>query len=142
MHGDASAAPAGLRAPGDHHVDVPVMCSITRFGMRHAAQLPFAWRDYRRVVREAERSGVPGLLHSVFLVEDPRTCYSLSLWSGEPRMSAYVEEHIRAARRMFPRLALHGDDGPELWSTTWTLRSVTNNLNWGDLDLRGVIERH
>jgi len=128
-----------LSRPGEHSVDVPVYCSLTRFGLRSGRHLPATYRDYRAVVREASETDVPGLLRNAFLIENPRTCYSLSLWSSPPIFSAEVPRHIEAARRVFSRLALDPDLGPELWTTKWRLVAVTNNLRWDGFDLRQVI---
>lgn len=64
-----------LDAPGDHPVDVPIVCVITRFRLRSPLSLLRTYFDYRRVVREAARVGTPGLLRSSFLIENPTTCY-------------------------------------------------------------------
>lgn len=131
-----------LLKPGDNPVDVPITCVISRFGMRHASGLVPSYRDYRRVVREAERSRTPGFLRSAFLVEDLTTWFGLSFWS-EPNAIAHfgtnVPGHVDAARRGFGRLAYDSARGPELWSTKWRLVSVSNNLAWDDFDLRGII---
>lgn len=131
--------PSELREPGDHPVEAPVYCVLTRFGLRGARFLPATYRDFRRVAAGAARADVPGLLRFAFLVENPSTCYSLSLWSEPPLFSAAVPEHVQAARGVFERLNFSPEAGPELWSTQWRLASVTNNLNWDGLDLRSVI---
>lgn len=128
-----------LREPGDHEVDVPIMCSITRFGLRSARFLVPSYLDYRRVIRSAHESPAIGLLRSAFLVENPTTWYSFSIWSGYPDFSAHVPDHVEAARKVFGRLSIEPDRGPELWATKWRLVSVTNNLNWDDFDLRRLI---
>lgn len=131
-----------LLEPGEHPVDVPIVCTITRFGLRSPRQLVRAFTDYRRVVRQAQGTETPGLLRCAFLVEDPVSWHSLSIWSEReaiPHFGTNVPRHVDAARRLFPRLASDLDRGPELWSTKWRLVSVSNNLNWGDFDLRSVI---
>lgn len=121
-------------------VDVPVTCVITRFGLRSQISLLALLRDNRQIVRAARAQQNIGLLRSAFLIESPRVCYSLSIWSGDPAMSASVQAHIEAANRVFGRLATSPDGTPELWSTQWRLVSTTNNLNWGDFDLRAFLE--
>jgi hypothetical protein len=128
-----------LTEPGDHAVDVPIMCSVTRFGLRSSRSLLPSYLDYRRVIRSAEASPGIGLLRSAFLVENPRTWFSFSVWSGYPEFSAHVPAHVDAARRVFGRLSIDPGRGPELWSTKWRLVSVTNNLNWEEFDLRSAI---
>ena len=131
-----------LREPGEHVVDVPLVCTITRFGLRSARHLMPSYRDYLGVVRAARETRTPGLLRSAFLVENPTTWYSLSIWAERDAISHFgtnVLGHVDAARRIFGRLAFEADRGPELWSTKWRLLSVSNNLNWGDFDLRELV---
>jgi hypothetical protein len=134
---------AGHREMGEQPVDVPVICVITRFGLRSAWQLLPTYLDFRRVVRQAHRSATPGLLRAAFLIENPRTCYSLSLWTelnAIPKFGGTVHSHVDAARRVIGRIAFTPGRGLELWSAKWRLASVSNNLNWADFDLRRVIE--
>lgn len=128
---------------GDRGVDVPIVCSITRFGFRRARYLPKTYRDYRRVVGAARASETPGLLRCAFLMENPTTAYSLSIWDEYDAIGYFgsnVPSHVEAAGHVFGRLAFEPGRGPELWSTKWRLLSVTNNLNWDDFDLRRVID--
>jgi hypothetical protein len=120
-------------------VDVPIMCSITRFGLRNTRSLASSYLDFRRLLHAVEESPPDGLLKAAFLVEDPRTWYSFSIWSREPWFSAQLPAHVDIARNVFPRLAFDPERGPELWSTRWRLVSVTNNLNWNGFDLRQKI---
>jgi hypothetical protein len=132
--------PAARREPGDHAVDTPIICTLTRFRFRSPLQLAAAYRHYRRVVREARERETPGLLQCAFLVENPVTWYSVSIWSDPAAIAHFgtnVPEHVHAARRFFPRVVFGPE--PEVWSTKWRLSSVSHNLNWGDFDLRGAI---
>jgi hypothetical protein len=132
--------PRSLLEPGDHAVDVPIVCSITRFRLRRARHLLPAYREYQKVVHEARLAQTPGLLRAAFLVENPVTWYSLSIWSDRNAIAHFgtnVPRHVDAARTFFPRLVFQ--PAPELWSTKWRLDSVSNNLNWGDFDMRGAI---
>ncbi|HEX8083311.1 MAG TPA: hypothetical protein VF529_03410 [Solirubrobacteraceae bacterium] len=128
--------------PGPRAVsaDPPVFCALTRFGLRSPRHLLTLRRQFSTVAGDAERRGVPGLLRSAFLVENASTCYSLSIWSGEPYISALVPSHIDAANGVFGKLALDETRGPELWSTQWKLVTVSNNLNWDGFDLGGLLE--
>lgn len=131
-----------LDQPGDHSVNVPILCVITRFGLRSAQYLLPMYLDYRHVVTDAKSTQTPGLLRSAFLIENPTTCYSLSLWSGWeniPHFGTNIPYHLDAARRAFKRVSFQNNRGPEVWSTKWRLMSVSNNLNWGDFDLRELI---
>lgn len=85
--------------------------------------------------RAARRRQVPGLLKATFLIEDPRTCYSVSVWDREPVFSAFVQEHIDAVNKVFAHLAYDEARGPELWSTTWRLDGISHNQQWDDLDI-------
>lgn len=131
-----------LNEQGDHAVNVPIVCVITRFGLRSVWYLLPMYLDYRRVIADAEATQTPGLLRSAFLIENPTTCYSISLWTSWddiPRFGTNIPYHVNAARRAFGRVSFLKDRGPEVWSTKWRLMSVSNNLNWGDFDLRELI---
>ncbi len=131
-----------LDEPGDHPVDVPIICVITKFGLRSPLYLLPTYLDYRRVVRQAAQTQTPGLLRTAFLVENPTTCYSLSIWAGWeaiPFFGSNVPYHVEAARRVFGRVSFSPERGPEVWSAKFRLVSVSNNLNWEDFDLRGLI---
>lgn len=141
---DRNTSPLGPRLleAGDHPVNVPILCVITRFGLRNAGYLLPTYLDFQRVIRQAEAAHTSGLLRSAFLIENPTTCYSLSIWASWdaiPRFGTNVSSHVDAARRIFGRVAFSKDRGPEIWSTKWRLVTVSNNLNWGDFDLRGLI---
>lgn len=133
----AGTAPRHRRWRGGELVDVPIMCSLTRFGLKSSRLLPTMMRDYRRVVKSAEEADPQsfGLLKSAFLIENPSTCYSLSIWSGDPSFSAHVPRHVQVANKTLARLSYEDGRGPELWTTRWHLASVTNNLNWDGFDL-------
>ena len=126
-----------LTQPGSHVVDSEIYCMITRFGLRRPWHLVAARREFNQLA--AAGSMVPGLLDAVFLVEDPTTFHSVSLWSRPPSLSEHLERHVDAANRVFGRLVFDPERGPELCSTTWRLTAVTNNLNWGRFDLRSEI---
>ena len=129
-----------LDSPGDHDIESSVTCVITRFVLRSPFYLLLTYLDYRRVARKA--SHVPGHLRSAFLVENLTTCYSLSIWRDSmsiPIFGGVVNLHVEAARRVFSRVLFAPDRGPEIWSTKWHLRSISNNLNWSDFDLRAII---
>lgn len=131
-----------LETLGHHPVDTPVVCVITRFGLRSPLSLLPTYLDYRRVVRQAKATRSPGLLRSLFVIESLRTCYSISIWENYeaiPRFGTNVPFHVTAARRIFGRVTFRHTRGPEVWSTKWRLDSVSNNLNWEDFDLRAQI---
>jgi hypothetical protein len=134
---------APLLELGQHEVDSPITCVLTRFGFRNPASLIGTYRDYHRVVSEARRSSVSGLLHSAFLLDGMRAALSLSIWSDRhaiPYFGTEVPSHIQAGNRVLSRVAeSRSGDGPELWSTKWRLTSVSHNAQWGDFDLHRAI---
>src|SRR2546425_8298150 len=77
--GDAAELAAALEEPGEHQVDTDVFCVLTRFGLRSPHHLVPTLRDYRRVAHDARAAELPGLLRHAFLVENPRSCFSLSI---------------------------------------------------------------
>jgi hypothetical protein len=119
-------------------MDTDLCCVLTRFQFRSTPHLLSMRRRYRRVAADAERLEVPGLRQSVLLLESPTACFSLSIWDGLPLLSANVPSHIHAANSIFGSLA-HDDAGPQLWSTTWRLTSMSNNRNWPGCDLSDAI---
>lgn len=112
-------------------VDRDVYCVLTRIRIRNPLRLLGMWRAYRKVRNEARR--VRGLRQSAFLVEGPRTFVILSLWdhpSAFLDFGTHVHTHPPAVRQ-----ALHeagGRRGLRVWSTEWTLRAVSHNLDWAD----------
>jgi hypothetical protein len=123
-------------------VEAPIVCVLTRFGLRNARQLVPTYLAYRRVLLDARRAGTPGLLKAAFLVESATACYSLSLWANPGAIGRFgtdVQAHLDAANGIFDRLACDEEHGPQLWSTKWRLVSASNNLSWGDFDLRAAI---
>jgi hypothetical protein len=141
---DDELLPPNLRLdePGDNAVKVPIMCVLTRFGLRSPLYLLPTYLDYRYTMKQAART--PGLLRAAFLIENLTTCYSLSIWSSYddiPVFGGNVPYHVDAARNVFRRLLMRQPGVPELWSTKWQLTTVSNNVNWKDFDLRGLILR-
>lgn len=137
-----SCADLRLDNAGEHPVNVPITCVITRFGLRSARYLLPTYHDYRRVMKKAAQT--PGLLRSAFLIENPTTCYSVSIWASRdviPHFGTNVPSHVAVARRVFGRVLFREGRGPEIWSTKWQLATVSNNLNWEDFDLRRLILR-
>lgn len=125
---------------GDNWVDTPVVCVLTRFGLRNRTDLLSTYRDYKRIVGDIRDSQLPGLFRSAFLVENLTTCHVASVWESYeaiPRFGTAIPSHVKAAGRVFGRCRRGANGGPELWSTKWRLISVSNNLNWSDFDLRG-----
>jgi hypothetical protein len=95
---------------------------------------------YRRVRRQA--AVVDGLLKTAFLIEGPRTCYTLSLWRDDGAIAEFgtrVRAHIDAANAAFGPTWRKDRRRPEIFSVQLRLWALSNNLNWDDLDLRAVL---
>jgi hypothetical protein len=129
-----------LQTPGDHPVDSDVICVVTRFELRRFWHLWAVRRQYGLVARAAAHA--PGLLKTVFVVENLHSCFTISFWAdfaSIPLFGTNVPQHVRAARGIFRRLRFDPDRGPEIWSTKWRLRSVSNNLRWGSFDPHSLL---
>lgn len=136
------AVDAILRQPGDHVVDVPIICVITRFRLRGTRHFVPVYLMHRRVMRQLRGAGTPGFLRAVLLFELPACAYSISFWAERAAIARFgsdVPLHVQAARSIFGRVRHRDGAGPEIWSTKWNLRSVSNNLVWDDFDLRDLI---
>lgn len=116
-------------------IDTDVVCVLTRFHVRSLRALLRCYLRFR-TVRSASR-GIPGLIASLFLIENLRTCYTLSLWKNESAILEFntkVVSHIRAANSCFADL-VEGTAGPELWSAQFRLDAVSNNLRWSGVEV-------
>ena len=113
-------------------VDTTISCVLTRFHLRSSWSLIPFYLAFRRVRREAQ--AIAGLLHASFLVENRRTCYTLSLWKDEYSIVSFgsVRSHITAANSAFS--GAYGRQ-PEVWSAQFRMWAVScHNLNWEGLD--------
>jgi heme-degrading monooxygenase HmoA len=72
---------------------------MTRFRLSHVWHLISMYLALRTM--RADLDTAPGLIRSAFLVEGPRTCYTLSLWESEAALEQFanVRSHIAALRR-------------------------------------------
>lgn len=121
--------------------DSPIVCVLTRFGLRRPWHLIQTYLAYRWLMRRVRRTAPDALLKAAFLVENLTTCYSLSIWANESALTLFdtsTKGHVAVARDVFGRLRFR-NRGPELWSTTWRLHEVSNNLSWDELDLRRMV---
>lgn len=122
--------------------DSRIVCVLTRFRVRRPWHLVQTYLAHRWLIGRVRRVGPPGLLKSVFLVENSTAFYSLSLWTDEaaiPMFGTAVQEHVSVAREIFGRLRISSGH-PEIWSTKWRLHEVSNNLNWEGFDLRAMLD--
>jgi hypothetical protein len=93
-------------------------------------------------MKQLSGAGTPGFLRAVLLFELPACAYSISFWAERAAISRFgsdVSLHVQAARSIFGRVRHRDGAGPEIWSTKWDLRSVSNNLLWDEFDLRELI---
>ena len=123
-------------------VETTIVCVLTRFGLRRPWHLIQTYLAYRWLMSRVRRKQPDGLLRSTFLIENASTCFSLSIWADEsaiPHFGTSLDEHVEVARSVFGRLRFQSQR-PEIWSTRWRLSELSNNLCWGDFDLRGAVE--
>jgi len=117
-------------------VETPIVTIVTRFRFVHVWDVARSYIAFRRI-RDAARD-TPGYLHSVFLIENLHTCYSLSIWehaAAIPVFGTMAPEHVRIGNWAFARLRRTARGERELWSTRWHLQTVSNNLAWEGFEL-------
>ena len=122
---------------GYARMDSTISCVLTRFQLRSCWSLIGFYVAFRRVRRAA--SDVAGLLKAVFLIEDLRTCYTLSLWTDDGAIVDFgrVRAHVDAANSAFGPTYRKDLNRPEIWSAQFRLWAVScHNLNWQGLDLQ------
>ncbi len=121
-------------------VDTKVSCVLTRFRLRSAwSLLPF-YLAFRRVRRESRK--IAGLLQALFLIEDLRTCYTLSLWMNDCAIVDFgrVSAHITAANSAFGPTYRRDLQRSEIWSAQFRLWAVSShNLGWEGFDLQPIL---
>ncbi len=129
-----------MSGAGFARMDTTVSCVLTRFRLKSPlALIPFylAFRKVRRAARN-----IAGLMEAVFLFEDLRTCYTLSLWKDDWSIVEFgdVRAHIDAANSAFGATYRKDLKRVEIWSAQFRLWAVScHNLNWEGLDLKGVL---
>jgi len=123
---------------GYERVNCEISSVLTRFRLRSALALPLFYLAFRRIRKHA---CVPGLLKVVFMVESPRTCYTLSIWLNDLAIAEFNKQiiHIAMANWSFRHIYRFNRGYPELWSTQWKLFAVSQNLKWDGFTLRDII---
>lgn len=122
---------------GFARMDSTISCLITRFHLRSRWSLIPFYLAFRRVRSESRK--VSGLLKALFLIEDLRTCYTLSLWKDDCSIVEFgtVRAHIAAANSAFVPTYRQDLKRSEIWSAQFRLWAVScHNLNWEGLDLK------
>jgi hypothetical protein len=113
------------------NVDSTVSCVLTRFQVRSIWSTIRFYLMYRRI-RRGTRS-ITGLVTTLFLVENLRTCYTLSIWRNADAILTFngsVHAHIDAANKSFSRMRF-SNGRPLLWSAQFSLAAVSPcNLRW------------
>ena len=88
-----------------------------------------------RIRREAQ--SIPGLIATVFLVENRHTCYTFSLWRDSTAIldfNAKVIAHIDAANQCFGYVQWLNAK-PQVWSAQFGLTAIGTNLNWEGIEM-------
>lgn len=115
------------------NVECSVSCVLTRFQLRSVWSLVQFYLMYRRIRRGA--ASITGLVATLFLVENLRTCYTLSIWKSADAILQFngsVHPHIHAANRCFGSLRF-SNGRPMLWSAQFSLAAISPcNLRWDD----------
>jgi len=121
-------------------VDSTVSCVFTRFRLKSPfALIPF-YLAFRRVQRDSR--SVSGLLHSVFLVEDLRTCCTLSFWIDDWSIVEFsrVRTHVHAANSAFRFTHRNDLKRHEIWSAQFRLWAVScHNRCWEGSNLEDAL---
>jgi hypothetical protein len=124
-------------------VDTTISCVLTRFHLNSLWSLIPFYLGYRRVRREARNLG--GLLQTVFLIENFRTCYTLSLWRDDWSIVEFgaLRAHVSTARAAFRPTYRKDLQRSEIWSAQFRLWATSrHNLSWEGLDLESLLFDH
>ena len=108
------------------------VCVITRFRARSILGI-FALFSLYRSVRNANTRR-EGLLSAKFLLEDWRTCLTLSIWSGDSAILQFNRgiEHVHAANVSFG--IVEWLEKPAIWSGRLRLERISRfNHEWAEL---------
>jgi peroxiredoxin len=126
-----------MSGAGFARMETTVSCVMTRFQLRSVWSLIPFYFAFRRV-RHSARS-VSGLLKAVFLIEDWRTCYTLSIWRNDCAIVEFgsIHAHVAAANSAFGPTWRKDLQRAEIWSAQFRLWAVSaHNLAWEGLDLQ------
>jgi hypothetical protein len=120
-------------------VTTTVACVLTRFKLPSIWLLPQFFLKFRRVRREA--ANLPGLITTVFLVEDLKTCYTLSLWTDDAAISEFgvLLSHIFAANWSIRHIYRKDSGFVPIWSAQWRLWALGRNLHWDNINIRTIL---
>jgi len=128
-------------ATGYATVTSDVRCVITRFQVKSVIALLRSYIAFRRVRSASAR--VPGLLKAVFVVENRRTFYSVSIWRDAAAVlefNTFVSAHAEAATFAVPRTYDRTRGRYELWSAEFHLTALSTNTNWDTFDIKAHVD--
>ena len=129
-----------LNGIGYESVETTASLLVTRFQLRSPVALVRFYLLYRRIRREAETCD--GLIKQAFLIENSRTCYTISLWRDNDAIkdfNARIRSHIDAANFCFRDLVWSAGK-PLLWSAQFGLSAISpSNLRWRGAEVRDLI---
>lgn len=133
-----------MKAPGTHYrqIESDAICIATRFVLRSAWMLPFAWWAARKVTK-ATRRNVPGLIDALFLIEGPRVFHSVSIWQDAAALRQFNMQqiHVDAANMATAWIRRAPGERPEMCTLQWGLVAISDNRFWKDVDWTRVIKR-
>src|SRR5579883_1253514 len=122
-----------ITATAFDRVDSSVSCVLTRFRLRSPLFLLPFYVEFLRIRRDARR--IDGLIHALFLVENARTCYTLSFWKDDRSIVEFgkLYSHVRAGNLALHRTYDKDSKRPEIWSGQFRLWALSaHNINWKD----------
>lgn len=93
-------------------------CVTTRFRLTHIWDLLLMWLLFHQMRYDLQEA--PGLLRFAFLIENPLSCLTFSIWESESAIRAFSnrKSHVRAVRVAKSRCK-------EIWSAYWTLDALS-----------------
>ncbi len=129
-----------MSGAGFARMDTTISCVLTRFRLNSPLSLIPFYFGFRRVQQDARK--IAGLLQAVFLVENLRTCYTLSLWRDDAAIVQFgnLRTHVGAANSAFRATYRPDQKRAEIWSAQFRLWAVScHNLNWEGVDLQPLL---
>ena len=124
---------------GYSQVDSDVTCVLTRFEVRSLWALLRFYVLFRRVKNTIR--GLDGLIAALFIVENARTCYTLSVWRDVGAILKFNTEpaHIAVANYSFREL--RSTKGKvHLWSGQFRLAGASpHNFVWPGIDFKSFV---
>jgi hypothetical protein len=92
-----------------------------------------------------DAAGLNGLVTSAFVVENLRTCFTISLWQDAHSIREFnnkIFSHIKAANWAFTKVSFQSG-GPRIWSAQFRLSAISPyNFRWDGVDLASILNRH